>query len=149
MKLISLDPGGTTGIAQAIFNPRRTHVGNICVDEFGPEHYKKLYKYLVGESPNVIIYERFLFQRRSQHVDLVSREYIGVIKLYAEMISDVSLAPQTASNAKGIWTDSKLKHLNLWVKGMPHGMDAVRHLLYFVDTKLGIKQYTNQLKDMK
>ena len=35
---------------------------------------------------------------------------------------------QTPSNAKGIFTDSRLKDQKLWIPGKPHACDAVRHL---------------------
>lgn len=145
MKIIALDPGGTTGIAMTMLNTNTTKCGIIITQQLSGEHHSELYKFLVKESPNVIIYERFLFQNRKQKVVLDSCEHIGIAKLYSQLTGK-ALAPQTAASAKNVWTDDKLKRLCLWEKGKPHAMDAVRHLLYFVTSELGINQYINQLR---
>ena len=37
-----------------------------------------------------------------------------------------------ASHAKKFWDDNKLKHFDLYPKGLRHGKDALRHLLYYM-----------------
>jgi hypothetical protein len=63
---------------------------------------------------------------------LTSREYIGVIKLSAQLQKEaVDLFDQSASEAKFFVKDVKLKAMG-WLdptKGMPHARDTLRHLL--------------------
>jgi hypothetical protein len=37
-----------------------------------------------------------------------------------------------ASFAKNFWTDSKLNHFGMNPRGIKHGRDALRHLLYYM-----------------
>jgi len=37
-----------------------------------------------------------------------------------------------AQHAKQWWTDEKLKRFGIYPKGLKHGRDALRHLLYYM-----------------
>lgn len=145
MKIIALDPGGTTGVATTILSKQTNECSLIFTRQLTGAHHTDLYKYFINESPNVIVYERFIYQDRKKKVSLESVEYIGVAKLYTQL-TNKQLAPQMAASAKNLWTDDKVKALGLWQPGQPHAMDAVRHLLLFVTDTLGIQQYVNQLR---
>lgn len=144
MKIIALDPGGETGVASVTMY-ENGEFSYIHTEDLVGEHHYMLYNYLYNERPNVIVYERFVYQNRKKKVELVSREYIGVVKLYSQVIG-TKLAPQMAADAKNLWTDDKLKALGLWVKGSTHQRDATRHLLHFITNTLGNQEYVNELR---
>lgn len=144
----ALDPGGTTG--WAFFNPTRHFIS--CGQLTG-DHHKSLYDhldrhYMEASSDDYgtldanpffeIVCESFEFRQHhgvfdQDKVELDSKEYIGVTKLY----SDVECVPihfQTASLAKHFVGDDKLRRLGWYdkTKGMVHARDALRHLIYYL-----------------
>jgi len=121
VKIIAFDPGGTTGLAKVILPEEKLDVGQSHSAE-------AIWYFLNNEWPDQIVYEKFLYQRRDK-VDLTPVEVIGVIKLWAA-VNRVPIASYTAAQAKTFWTDQKMKKLGGWFEGMPHGTDALRHLLY-------------------
>jgi hypothetical protein len=154
--IVSLDPGGVTGWSEAIWWPEpftsappklysleqiKFNVGGI-----GPhEHHQELWEFLekkhrwweIAEEapPLVLVCESFEFRQHitSTHaktkVELISKEYIGLVKLFAAQYPQVELFFQTASAAKTLISDEKIKVLNLWTPGKKDTNDAMRHLL--------------------
>jgi hypothetical protein len=109
-----------------------------------------------GPFMDVIIYERFQYQRREldKGVSLVldSVEYIGIIKLCSKRMHldkgfayKHQLVEQTPAQAKNFWTDDKLKKVGLYTSGSAHERDATRHLLYYL-MQHGDKRYVNLLR---
>lgn len=107
-----------------------------------------------------IICERFQFRpddaKEREKIELISKEYEGVVKLYAQM-NDVKLISQNAAQAVGrsaFWGDCpgankgnhKIKQTGLWIPDMPHGMDALRHYLYYVTFTLKDDFYLQAMK---
>lgn len=150
MYVIALDPGGTTGWASFYDNPHETDM-KVKRDlpiwdrgQIGPyEHHGELLDFLMSEKPDTICFEEFTYQIRNKSkyaaaaVNLISKEYIGIIKYFGQR-ANIELVARHASHAKSTWTDDKLKALGLWVPGNPHAMDATRHLLahLVVDLKM-------------
>jgi hypothetical protein len=151
VRIIALDPGGTTGWATATEDGGTTSYN--C-GQIGPNvHHSQLYTFLElqhSSKSDCVVYESFEFRQGAQraNLNLMSREYIGVIRLF-EQERRVATFHQTAAQAKGLVSDTKIKKLDLWYPGWQHAMDAFRHLLYFivvdtpaafVDTRLEILQ---------
>ena len=137
---MALDPGGTTG--WAYFNPAWSGVE--CGQILG-QHHMRLYEKLEELQPQLIVSESFQFRQfegfDKSKVVLDSVEYIGIVKLYAQ-IERVSLVFQTASTAKHFVADLKLRRMG-WYKptaGMVHARDALRHLLYYLVVVQRIKE---------
>jgi hypothetical protein len=94
-----------------------------------------------------LVYESFDFRnaevdennKKRDKVELVSREYIGVIKLFQQTWTSPEhpkIHKYTASQAKSFIEDWKLQRLGLFqpLHVDRHAMDAMRHLiLYMVD----------------
>ena len=57
--------------------------------------------------------------------------FIGAIEV-ASYEEGIPLSFCMASHAKKFWDDNKLKHFGLYPKGLRHGKDALRHLLYYM-----------------
>lgn len=123
--VVALDPGETTGAAL------RDSEGNWTIAHFTT--LLEVYTYLCDTNPPVIIYERFIIQPRQKIVP-APLKVIGVVELYQQQF-DPRLVAQTPSQAKNFVSDTLLRRNNLWIRGMQHGRDAVRHLLYWLITE--------------
>lgn len=152
MRIVSLDPGGTTGWA-AFTRSQNDDVteGEWWRSQLEGEHHGGLYDALESFAPEVVIYERFMYQRRELDkgvsLSLASVEYIGVIKLWHERHCEtVDLVCQTPHQAKVLWTDDKLKKLGLYTPNAPHANDATRHLLYFLVVTRNERDWVMRLK---
>lgn len=130
--IYAFDPGGTTGIAY-IDNEDNL----ISTTNLGPEeHHNKLWHYLLWAKPDIIICEQFQYRPNPQamKVNLIPREYIGILKLYAGL-KHIEMFMYTPGNAKTFIQDTHLKKLELWKGKTAHERDAIRHLLYYLMTE--------------
>ena len=137
MNIVALDPGGTTGWAT-------WHGGNLLLGgqgfnsgQMGPsEHHEELYDFLSFEQTQdfQVVTESFEYrQQQRPTVVLISKEYIGVAKLWiAKRQKRGRIVEQTAGKVKPFWTDDKVKKLGLWNSGQQHANDAMRHLLHYM-----------------
>jgi|SRR5215469_5081897 len=141
MKIISLDPGGTTGWAMLDIDMSSTiskakaflrdHVKQGQLGD-STEHHMLLWNFLISQAPDVIICERFKAYG-NEFAKLMSIEYIGLVKLYRSLY-----------NCKVVWhgsdkkewaNDRKLSILLLLCTPLVkwrHANDALRHLVYFL-----------------
>lgn len=148
-KIVSFDPGGTTGVA--IWEDGKW---NRC--SLGPkEHHYELWQFLIRHGDaDTWVYETFNYQRRDitkgVSLELISREYIGIIKLAFTRCAShwggktSELIPQSPPQ-RMFWTDDKLRELDLWVSS-EHERDATRHLLYYLTFTCKDDRYLKRLK---
>lgn len=144
--IMALDPGGTTGVAIANLDNDKIMLNGY---QIGPhEHHNGLYQKLGDEEPNVVVSESFSFRQHKKtgsgskdKVELISREYIGVAKLYCRQFG-VTYHEQEPSHAFHFVTDWKLDKLGLLEKKVAdrHYHDSMRHLIYYMVVSLGIKK---------
>jgi hypothetical protein len=143
-RVLAFDPGGTTGVAKAWTEDDDF---KFSYHQIGPdEHHEELWGFLQAHLqqyglPNLeIVCESFEYRNMSRKgLELVSKEYIGIIKLFCE-INGIKLTFHTASAAKTFVTDDKIHSLDLWVPGKPHAMDGMRHLLRYLVIGKGIRE---------
>jgi hypothetical protein len=92
--------------------------------------------------------ESFEFRQGKQRagIELVSREYIGVVQLWCDNNEQI-LHQQTAALGKGFVNDPKLKALNLW-SSSKHSRDATRHAIFYMVNRLRMTHLINAWKDM-
>lgn len=127
MKILGLDPGGETG--WCCYNTR-TH--ELESGQLGPkEHHRELWRLMADLAPRAIACERFDYRRNLGNVDLIPREYIGVVKLYSNLTNTKMVLQTQLKGHKGLWTDDKFKALGIYEKGKPHAMDAQRQALMY------------------
>lgn len=140
LRIVALDPGGTTGWAYLTQQKPHEEVRREdiqCGQLEGDNHHLQLYNMLGNYqvSDFVLVVEAFEYRNTSRAgLVLDSKEYIGVAKLfYFERMRKLGqqYQEQSASQAKGFVKDTHIKRLDLWSPGMPHAMDAMRHLIYF------------------
>jgi hypothetical protein len=143
MIILGLDPGGTTGLA--LYN---TETDRWIVDNVGEpgetEHHGRLWDLLRSLTFDVCICESFEYRRKEIDkgvaFEIISREYIGLVKLamqQKEGVDDFWETPnlyfQNAATGKGFWTDDKLKQVGVYEKtNSTHQRDAVRHVLHWL-----------------
>jgi hypothetical protein len=149
MKYLAIDPGGATGIAEFDSETREWAQYTLRGD-----HHLTLWDLLCQDRWDVVIYERFLYQRRAvdKGVSLVldSVEYIGVVKFWLQWTKRVwertpthmrddphipgppPVLVEQAPSAMQLWDDRKLRAAGLWTTDSPHARDATRHLLYYL-----------------
>ena len=136
-RVISLDPGGTTGYTLAYKDGQHLYIAP-CQAELD---HRGILGLLIETQPNYAICEDFEYRPgvARPYIVLVSLEYIGVIKLFCGPgysisggHSETPLFMQKAMVAigdKAFYNNEKLKHMGLYKRGVPHGLDSMRHLL--------------------
>jgi hypothetical protein len=147
LTIVAFDPGGATGYAvyRGWDDPAVEKFS--CGTFTGPSHHALLYTHLgsLRRTNNLrtstsftnemhVVTESFEYRNQSRAgLELISRDYIGVIELFCQHNS-LELHRQTASMGKGFVKDIHLKRLGLWSSGKEerHAMDAYRHLLYYM-----------------
>jgi len=150
LRALALDPGGTTGYAICDIHNMYREGEWITLEEaerrkpkvsIGWEQAKlsesELTELLETVVPDVIICEDFEYRNRARAgLDLTPPRLIGVVKLYAQS-TGIKLILQKAAVGKGHYSDHRLKTLELYRRGTPHGRDALRHLLHWLTFKGG------------
>jgi len=156
IRILGLDPGGTTGWALFSAEERYEHDDKAVVydkpkftcGELGAgdkhEHHNELYELMeLQQSDNyIIVCESFEYRNTARAgLELISKEYIGVVKLFAQQrmlgLSSQRLVFQTASMGK-ITQKSFVKKRNLQKLGLwystdgNHAMDGYGHLLFWM-----------------
>jgi hypothetical protein len=149
MRIIALDPGGTTGYAVFDWAPgyglgTYGHIGpeehHYKLDQFLIENEKGLQPHQAPETDAIIVCENFVHSN-NEFAELVSCEYIGVVKRYCQdsnvrlVLQSPSIKPGKNKNSKGWATDAKLIKLGIFLEPKTkwmHANDAMRHLAYFV-----------------
>ena len=128
MKVICIDPGVTTGYVLANIHFKEV---DVRANQERLSH-KGLWNLLLTYKPHHIVYEGFEYRPRLGAAELFPRELIGVIRLYAEFYNCGSKEQKPSTGIGGFYKKKeKLMEKDLWVKGCPHGMDAMRHFLYW------------------
>lgn len=138
-KVIALDPGGTTGWAKGLIYEGRMGVIS-GQDTF---NHIELYDFVENMRPDIIVCERFDFRkggRTRAGVELISKEYIGVVHLYSQVMNIELHMQMPAEGVGGYWKDDhRLKEDKVFTRGKPHANDAMRHLLQWFTFKEGYK----------
>jgi hypothetical protein len=157
-QVLAFDPGGTTGwSAVALLEPKMSNELELvdfyftCGEFTGGEHHSRLFAFIQNlaelEIPLHLVTEAFTFRQHATDgsfgkakVELISCEYIGIIKLAAEMFH-LPIASYMSSEGKNFVTDLKLDKLG-WMQypktPKRHTNDASRQLVSYLVKKLRI-----------
>lgn len=150
--LMGLDPGGTTGIAHSYYNGQSTPTiqnFNYSVADMDGLHHRALFDHVIlyaqrtADVPLTVVCESFEWRQNLQKmkVELISREYIGIVKLAAQM-HNIKVIFQSASMAKNFMPDAKLELMGILAKPPHpnrHKNDALRHVVRYQVARLGIR----------
>ena len=135
MKILAVDPGVMTGYVYAEITPERTlHVYPFEMTDEVDDFWRRLHEF----KPWRIVMEDFDFrgghQRASTGINYFPIQLIGVARLYEliEPTGKTALFLQKAAQGKAYYSNQTLKENKLYKRGIPHGMDALRHLLQWI-----------------
>lgn len=139
---LAFDPGGATGWAHALDDDGIWYVTSGT--QWNKEHHawvlNTIKKYRVQPYPLTVITESFEFRQSSNQrrgLDLISREYIGVMKLICEDYN-IPFLQQMPAHAIRFMSDDKLKlvgNLRHPLHDCRHENDALRHLFFKLISK--------------
>jgi len=139
--ILALDPGKTTGFCRGEWN------GDKGILVLSPGEQQFTAETMMGflhdnwQKNFTLIYEGFSYRNAARPgLDLTPVELIGVIKLFCQS-EKVTHYEQTPAVGKGYWTDEQLKRFQVYVAGLRHGRDAMRHLLHWWQFKAGYKYH--------
>jgi hypothetical protein len=159
---IAIDPGPHTGIA--VWFPD-TKVLQLKTFDFGIQSemvymdlpHIALWTWLEEnvQPYDHLVVEKFEYDRdkarNSPHINYDAAEYVGVVKLWAEMrnVSDFCYQTRQAVGRNAFWSDDKLRRLGFWKTGKEHKheMDALRHLLYHYSFCKKLEDFLYKVKD--
>ena len=162
--VLAFDPGGTTGWAQAILpcpiQPDDTvelKDIQLTTGELGPNvHHKELYQFVMLNAHDAstrfpypkleVVFEPFHFRQHLDNprhkVNLVSCEYIGVIKLACQQLGLTYYDRFVPGEAKAYCPNAKLELLG-WLQTpitpMRHQNDALRQLVKYLIVKKKVR----------
>jgi len=149
IKLLGLDPGGSTGWASY----DDTNAINWKQGQLGPgPHHDELYDLMYEAKPQfldsnridplIVICESFQYRNNLDKAELDSVEYIGVVKYWRTQEYNVQVVWQTPAEGKiredlpgrkGSFVQRRhLEKLGLWIPGQRHAMDALGHIIYYI-----------------
>ena len=156
LKITSIDPGVTTGVAiHEVYDGEVN--GKMKRLELGPDkHHLDLYDLLLKTEPDILVCEQFNYRNVTNKgaempgIRLESREYIGVCELYTQICTRCKLvmSPTNNKGKKALISPDKLKALGLYRApgGRQHMNDATAHLVHYVVTTLGRTDYLAKLR---
>ncbi len=134
-RVLSIDPGGTNGICEAVKEGKDWNIVDVdavdadklfeTVRNFGLGRYR--------DDELLIIYEQYkLYSDKADAMignEFETVQVIGVIK-YLTKRRNMNLISSPTSN-KAFWGDKRLHEMGLYVP-IEHKRDAIRHFLYWL-----------------
>jgi len=153
MRIISIDPGVTTGYcyAELTNQPVKLKIAPFEMTDDVDDLWERLDRF----KPGVIIIEDFEFRRGNYSgaggggLNLFPVQLIGVARFYeirASRTRTTRLFIQKAAQGKSYYTDATLKSMGLYKRGNGHARDALRHLLQWATFGFG-NQFIGNQKD--
>src|SRR5689334_2000985 len=110
--VLTFDPGGTSGWSHAVSRVENPELEDIELrtGEFGPgPHHQEIYEFIMQVQPEEVVTEPFHFRQHMDNprgkVELISCEYIGVIRLACAQLGLTYYDRFTPGEAKRWTTD--------------------------------------------
>lgn len=131
---LAMDPGETTGMSLWNADTQQLYTFQVKTNEIGPS-FANLTAFILSFQPAHLRVENYRIYgwKAEDHKwqELHTPQWIGAIKACAH-IHELPMSVCMAQQAKNFWTDEKLEKCGIYPKGLVHGRDALRHLLYFL-----------------
>jgi hypothetical protein len=139
-RILALDPGETTGYCCFDHDAINETIDMVECDQIPtwPEREcaTNLRILLDHVKPSEVIWESYrIYDWKSDDhkwSPVNTTQVIGCIWTHCHLRDLRTLTAQSAQNAKGFWTDDRLIEFGLYIKGLRHGRDAMRHALHFL-----------------
>jgi hypothetical protein len=141
-KILSIDPGTTTGFA-LYTESAITEKWNWTVWEL-PYSPNLILEIIEREYPSQIVAESYtLGNFKSKEIDGI--KVLGIVDLIKDRNPSIKYHEQPSQHGRAI-TDTFVKAHGLWAVGMKDANSATRHLLHFLIHQLGQKHWLNVLR---
>jgi hypothetical protein len=135
-RLLAVDPGETTGFA--VFDSYLT-ADWVEIDQIKtwpePDAVRNLTSLIETSHPQLVVAEQYrIYDWKSDDhkwSPVNTTQVIGCIWTLC-IQRGIPIVWQSAQNAKGFWTDDKLKEYGVYIPGVRHGRDATRHALHYL-----------------
>lgn len=126
--VLAVDPGITTGYCHAVIGD-----GVLMLHPFQSQDGVRAFYDTVNKiQPRHLIMEDFEHrQRQRTKVILFPVQLIGVANLWADHYDRV-VTLQKPAQGKSFYSNEQLKRLGAYKRGIPHAMDATRHLFQWL-----------------
>lgn len=133
MKVLAVDPGGTTG--WATYDDGTVQRGQFPGGIDGIDTLM-----IMALTSDVVVIEKYTIGGRtvkfSRQTDAL--EITGALKWYARR-SGIEVVMQQPAEAKRLFTDERLRAHGWWAVGEEHARDALRHMGFYLARKRLIK----------
>lgn len=130
--VLAIDPGITTGYCHAVIDANEIELRPFQLQNSPLQHYKLLDEIQATH----LVVEDFTYRPRQTKVIMFPLQLIGVTNMWCEQ-NDRVATMQTPATGKGFYTDVQLKALGAHRRGLPHAMDATRHLFQWLTFSAG------------
>lgn len=132
-RILSLDPGGTTGWAIIEYSdteePKLLDCGQVAN---GLEGFIDWYSKIDDYELDGVICESFTLRLGVKFPDLSPVYIIGALNAFEYNRLHIVMQPPTM---KPLCSDEVLKRINFYQVGLPHGNDAIRHGIIYLRNK--------------
>lgn len=125
MRLLSLDPGGTTGYAIIDYFDNQVELLESGQISDGLTGFIAEWRYLKYD---VVVCESFTLRPSVKFPDLSPVYIIGALEVLSSQYPIVYQPP----SSKPLCTDTVLKRLGMYQVGKPHANDAIRHGIIYL-----------------
>lgn len=126
-RLLSLDPGGTTGAALLTFDDERVALESAWQIPGGLTGFLEWQK--TFDTPiDLIICESFTLRPGVHGANIEPTYIIGALTALYQGTELIMQEPKL----KPLCDDARLKTLELYHKNLPHGNDAIRHAIIYL-----------------
>lgn len=127
MKILSLDPGGTTGVAQLSYSESEMPILDFVQQvEGGLLGFLGWWNSLESHHWDAIVCEDFVLRPSVKFPDLSPVYIIGALTALTGIVTLQS------PSLKPLCNDDVLKRMDFYTKGKPHGNDATRHAIIYL-----------------
>lgn len=167
MRILAVDPGPATGFClydDEIKSIKKEGLRANFESWIEPLHprqqHLQVYNILESTDFDKLIVEKFEFRKDDQardKIDYMAAEIVGVCKVWAQQewhqrgaMNNLIMQGSSLIGKTAFWSDDnkRVKQLGLYdSKVAPHGMDAMRHLLYYLSFTLNQTEWFRKLDD--
>lgn len=137
-KVLAFDPGGSSGWALCTFDDDdyKFDGGTLQIDD----HHQQLRDLITNCHPDIVIYEAFEFRQKAHSdyrkgLNLISREYIGVIRLTCQDLHITTRQQPAAYKDTNLVREANLEKLGILRRPLypnRHYHDAAAHLVHYM-----------------
>ncbi len=128
-RILSLDPGGTTGVASLYYTPDQLKLVSVSQVPGGLDGFLEWARPEMLNSYDIIVCEDFTLRPGIHGADLTPTYIIGALTALTRNGTGIVLQ---APSQKSLCDDDRLKVMRMHTPGQPHGNDAVRHGIIYL-----------------